>query len=133
MTAKDVLDGGFRKVSQNGYCFISAVFFNPKTGEEFSTCVRDYDYSDCSRDNDELYYMPIDEEAKRKWLHGKGFILKGDTVEVVKGKKVPIGTVGKVLDVYEVNDRYRRVVAWYVHIDGGHRTNVENCKVVVAV
>ena len=47
---------GFFKVKQDGGTFICATFFNPVTKEEFSECVRDYDYSDYSRDNDDLYY-----------------------------------------------------------------------------
>ena len=44
------------KVSPNdGGTFITADFFNPITGEEKNLCIRDYDYADCSRDNDELY------------------------------------------------------------------------------
>ena len=40
-------------------------FFNPCTLEEYSKCVRDYDYMDCSRDDDEAYYMEIDKNAER--------------------------------------------------------------------
>ena len=46
---------GFFKVKQSGGSYVVAVFYNPYTGETRSECVRDYDYGDCSRDNDELY------------------------------------------------------------------------------
>lgn len=59
------LPKGFYKVAQNGGCYISATFYNPDTKEVVSCCVRDYDYADCSRDNDELYYIEIDEEVKK--------------------------------------------------------------------
>ena len=82
---------GFFKVKQSGGSYVVAVFYNPYTGETRSECVRDYDYGDCSRDNDELYNMPIDEEVRSLWLHSQGQILAGDTVEVFKGRKVPRG------------------------------------------
>ena len=84
---------GFYKVSQSGGTYVTATFFNPCTLEEYSKCVRDYDYADCSRDDDELYYMDIDKNAERAWKHHNGEILWGDEVKVVKGRKVPIGTI----------------------------------------
>ena len=93
------LPNGFYKVAQDGSCYISATFYNPSTKEIISCCVRDYEYSDGSRDNDDLYYMEINEEVKRKWLHDKGIILAGDVIQVIKGRKVPIGTITKIVTV----------------------------------
>lgn len=118
---------GFKKVAQSGGSYVVATFYNVLTGETKTACVRDYDYSDCSRDNDELYNMPIDEEVRRLWLHSQGHILEGDTVEVVKGRKVKIGTVGKVTGKRDIKDRYGRLVAVYVILDTGESTNVANC------
>ena len=59
---------GFFKVNQSGGSYVTAEFYNPTTGETRSECVRDYDYGDCSRDNDELYNMPIDKEVRTLWL-----------------------------------------------------------------
>ena len=39
---------GFYKVCQSGGTYVTATFFNPCTLEEYTQCVRDYDYSDCS-------------------------------------------------------------------------------------
>ena len=44
---------------KSGGSYVTAEFYNPTTGETRSECVRDYDYGDCSRDNDELYNMPF--------------------------------------------------------------------------
>jgi len=90
---------GFFKVDQSGGSYVTAEFYNPTTGETRSECVRDYDYGDCSRDNDELYNMPIDKEVRTLWLHSRGQILAGDTVEVVKGRKVPRGTIATVKSI----------------------------------
>lgn len=118
---------GFFKVAESGGTFVTNTFYNPTTGETVSGCVRDYDYSDRSRDLDELYNLPIDEANRVKWLHSRGQILTGDVVQVVKGRKVPLGTVGKVYKMYPYHDKYGRKVADYVCIEGGYRTNVNNC------
>lgn len=125
---------GFYKVAQSGGTFITATFYNPETDEEITTCVRDYDYMDRSRDNDDLYDMPIlDEENPvfRKYAHKHGRFLKGDTVFVFKGRKVPIGYSGKVARVKEIRDRYRRWVADYIVFEDGQQTNVNNCILVM--
>ena len=121
---------GFYKVAQDGGTYVVATFYNPVTNESISKCVRDYDYADCSRDNDELYYMDIDNEARIKWLHSKGVILVGDVVEVVKGRKIPVGTVARVTDKKPYKDRYGRTQAIYLYFDNGMRTNEENCKLM---
>lgn len=124
------MENKFYKVGQAGGTFIVAYFYNPVTQETRSECVRDYDYYDCSRDNDELYYMPIDEEAAELYRKHCGIIAAGDVVRVVKGRKVPIGTVAKVLRVYDFNDRYGRAVARYAVLDNGMKTSVYNCEIV---
>lgn len=124
---------GFFKVAQSGSSFVVATFFNPVTNEEFSKCVRDYDYEDGSRDDDELYYMPIDEEARRAWLHTKNIFSPGDTVFVFKGRKLPVGTVGTVKDRRPYRDRYGRTVAYYLYFEDGTRTNESNCILVSPV
>ena len=121
---------GFYKVKQSGGSYIVAYFFNPATKETISTCVRDYDYFDCSRDNDELYYMPIDQAAAELYRKHIGIIAAGDTVRVVKGRKVPIGTVARVARVFDYRDCYGRTVATYAVFDDGRKTSVSNCEIV---
>lgn len=123
-----MLKNEFYKVDQGAGTYIVATFFNPTTGESYRKCVRDYDYADCSRDNDELYYMPINEEARRAYRHSLGHILEGDEVEVVKGLKVKIGTTGTVKRIRAVYDHYGRWVADYAVLEDGQSTNITNCK-----
>ena len=92
--------------------------------------LRDYDYDDGSRDNDELYYMQINEEVRTIYLHDNGIILAGDTVKVVKGRKVPIGTIAKVVSLTEYKDRYGRFQCIYANLDNGQRTNLYNCELL---
>ena len=121
---------GFYKVDQRGGSYVVAVIYNPVTGESEERRVRDYEYSDCSRDDDELYYTPIDHNARRLWLRSMGVIQQGDTVEVIRGRKVRVGTVGEVAAVKPVHDRYGRWVADYVYFADGQRTNVTNCRLL---
>ena len=125
-----MLENKFYKVNQTGGSYVVALFVNPVTWKSYTVCVRDYDYSDCSRDNDELYHMPIDEEAADAWRKHIGIVEAGDTVKVVKGRKVPLGTVAKVTRVYDYKDRYGRVVAVYAVLDNGQKTSVYNCEII---
>ena len=118
---------GFFKVEETGGTFVVATFFNPETKEETSCCVRDYDYGDCSRDREDLYQLPINKEVRRLWQHHNGVILPGDTVRVVKGRKVKIGTVAVVKEIRDIYDCYRRPVATYAYFENGQRTNITNC------
>ena len=126
-----MLENRFYKVEQSGGSFVTAALFNPVTLEEDVEVVRDYDYADCSRDNDELYYMEIHKEAERVWKHHHGQVLVGDVVEVVKGRKLPIGYTGVVKKVSPIYDRFGRWCADYVYFEEyGKRTNVTNVKII---
>lgn len=122
--------GGFYKVAENGGTLITNIFWNPETNEQRSISVRDYDYSDGSRDIDELYYMPIDEAMRKNWLHSNGVILEGDTIKVIKGRKVPIGTIARVEKIKPYYDKYHRFLCDYVYLDNGAKTSKENCILV---
>ena len=129
---QNMMENKFYKVSHDGGTLVTGMFFNPITMEEKSEVLRDYEYSDCRRDNDELYYMEIDEEVKRIWKHHHGAILEGDVVEVVKGRKIPIGYIGTVRKIYPYHDRYGRWVADYVYFTDGQKTNIDNCILKIA-
>ena len=120
----------FRKVSQTGGTYVTALFVDPETWETKSVCVRDYDYDDCSRDNDELYYMEIDREAEELYRKHLNIVAVGDTVEVVKGRKIPHGTIAKVAKVYDWKDCYGRVQTRYAVFEDGRKTSVYNCKII---
>lgn len=122
---------GYFKVAQDGGTFITATFYNPATGDEIVECVRDYDYFDKSRDNDELYFMAIDENARRDWLHRYNIFSPGDTVMIFKGRKLPVGTVATVKSRKPYRDRYGRTVAYYLYFENGTRTNENNCILVL--
>lgn len=125
------MENKFYKVSHEGGTFVTGWFYNPVTGEEKSEVLRDYDYSDGSRDNDELYYMDIDEQARIMWLHSHGIICVGDTVEVIKGRTIEHGTVARVKDKKAYRDKYGRTQAMYLYFDDGRKINEDNCKLII--
>lgn len=117
---------GYYKAAQTGLSLITATYYNVHTRETLDFTVRDYDYSDCSRDNDPLYYDPIDPTAQRMYLHDRGLLLAGDMVTVIKGRKVPVGTVARITRIRPIYDRFGRHVADYADLDNGKATNVNN-------
>ena len=130
-----MLNNEFYKVDMTGGTLVVARFYNPVTHETKSEVARDYDYSDCSRDNDAVYDMAINREARdayRKYLSAKdgGHVEAGDVVEVFKGRKIPIGTVAKVERVFDWKDQYGRVQTTYAVFEDGRKTSVYNCRIV---
>ena len=130
METREFLAKGFKKVAEDGGTYVVAKFFNPTTNEVVTECTRDYDYADGSRDNDILYYLPIDEDARKLYDRYRGVINVGDTAEVIKGRKVPIGTKGVVKYINDLKDKYGRWIATYVYFEDGQKTNIANCKLV---
>lgn len=122
-----MLEKGFYKIAQSGGSYVVATFYNPDTKEVKTKGVRDYDYSDCSRDDDELYYMPINEDVKRVYLHDNGCILVGDMAKVVKGRTIEHGYIGKVVNRREYTDKYGCWLADYIYFEDGRKINVANC------
>lgn len=124
---------GYRKVLHEGGTFVFGGFYNPETKDFTTRCIRDYDYSDCSRDDDDLYYMEIDEEAVRKMKHDQGFILEGDLVVVYKGRNVRIGTIGYIREIKPWKDKYGRTQSYKVTLSGGERTYLHNVRLLEAM
>jgi hypothetical protein len=59
-----------------------------------------------------------------------GQIVKGQTIEVVKGRKAPIGTTGVVFWVADLPDQWEVTKVGFVDADGNkHFINIKNVKV----
>lgn len=134
-----MFENRFYKVNQEGGSYVVGLFVNPITWETKRETLRDYDYDDGRNDNDELYYMPIDEEVKeayRKHLaltsgdDGGWFAAPGDVVEVFKGRKIPVGTVAKVARLWEYKNSYGRLLTRYAVFEDGRKTSVDNIRVI---
>ena len=123
---------GFYKVNEDNGGVCVATFYNPQTKENFTKIVWDIDDTRLDRDeeNAKWRFLPINMEVRAEYLHSLGCILIGDTVEVFKGRKVPIGTVGRVEAKRRIKDRYGRVHGMYVVLDNGMRTNEENVHLI---
>ena len=99
---------GFFKVNENNGGVNVCTFFNPETKEEFSKIVWDID-NDRLLEDDEiqiLRYLTIDNDAVIAWKHFNNAFVVGDNVEVIKGRKVPKGTILKVFWIGE-RDTYK--------------------------
>ncbi len=123
---------GFYKVAEDNGGVCVGYFFNPDTKESFSKIVWDID-NDRLLDDEEiqiLRYLPINETIRKAWKHYNGEILEGDTAEVFKGRKMPIGYTGIVKAIRPFYDRYGRWQANYIYFADGQKTNYNNCKLI---
>ena len=124
------MENRFYKVTHEGGTLVTGMFFNPVTKEEDYRVLRDYEYEDCSRDNDEWYKMPIDEEAFREWKHHHGEILQGDKAKVIKGRTIEHGFIDTVKNIHKLKDKYGRYIATYIYFNDGRKINIKNCELV---
>lgn len=125
---------------------IKCTLYNPDTKKVVNFIVDDYEYAYgdglINRDYDlqTLEYirqLQIDSEALK---HYKKHVLKvaqdeieiGSKVEVIKGKKYPIGLQGTVkkLYTYIVPNTYGKVQVEYVILETGEKINVKNLKLI---
>lgn len=125
------MEDGWRKVSEKGGSYVVALLYNVVTGESASLCVRDYDYQDCSRDCDFWYYAPIDKAAYEAYCRKNAIIYPGASVMVIKGRKIPLGTLARVERIKPITDRHGRCVADYAVFSDGRSTNINNCIMVL--
>lgn len=103
---------GFYKVTCTGYSIIYAVLFNPETKEIKKVLESDSD--DFRNDNAELMNLNCNNgNIYEKYLDTLKRIRKGCIVEVVRGRKVPHGIIGKVFYMKEMSFNY------------GHKTTVK--------
>lgn len=121
---------GFYKVNIDNGGVCVCTFFNPDTLESFQKITWDIDNDRLLEDEkiQILRYLPLNENIRRIWQHHNGIILVGDTVQVYKGRKMPIGYIGKVKTIRPFYDRYGRWQANYIYFEDGQRTNTNNCK-----
>ena len=120
---------GFYKVAEDNGGVCVGTFWNPDTKESFTKITWDIDrpYINDNEEIEILRYLPINAEIRKAWLHEAGVIQVNDTIKVVKGRKVPVGTIAKVINKKPYKDRYGRTQAIYLYLNNGMRTNENNC------
>ena len=124
-TSGRLMRDGWRKVAESGGSYSIATLFNVNTAESASVCV--YDYDDPRNEDDFWRNVAIDKDARLAWNKANGVVAEGLMARVVKGRKVPLGFVGRVAKIRKVYDRYDRWVANYAVFEDGTSTNVTNC------
>ena len=74
-----------------------------------------------------LWNLPRANEEQRNYYRLRhGFLLEGDSVKVVRGRKLPIGMTSKIkgFNIYQVTDSSVRIP--YVILEGGKKTRIRN-------
>ena len=140
----DFLDNykGYKKIMHTGGSLIRCILYNQNTKKVVNFIVDDFEYSygdgliNYDYDLETLEYirrMQIDSEALK---HYKKHVLKeiteGSQVEVVKGKKYPIGLRGTVQKFYTyiVPNSYGKIQVEYVILETGEKINTKNIKLI---
>lgn len=82
-------------------------------------------FHECSPDED----YKAQQAAVVAKAQASGTVIKGVTVEVFKGRKVPIGTIGKVFWVATKTDGYGTIKVGLIDSDGTkHYTAIDNVR-----
>jgi hypothetical protein len=123
---------GFYKVNEDNGGVCIGTFYNPATKESFTKITWDIDNIRLEDDDyiQTLRYLPLNKDARKEWLYNNGIIQEGDKVEVVKGRKVPLGIKATVTMIKPYYDCHHRWQCDYVYLDNGMKTNINNCKIV---
>lgn len=120
---------------------IKCTLYNPNTKQVVNFIVDDneYTYGDglINRDYDLetleyiRYHMKIDLEALKHYQkHVLQEITEGSRVEVIKGKKYPIGLQGTVKKIYTYIVPHTHKEVQYAILESGEKINVKNLKVI---
>ena len=133
---------GYKKIMHTGGSLIVCKLYNPNTKKvaDFTVDDYEYDYGDglINRDYDlqtleYIRHMLIDPEALKHYkIHVLKEITEGAQVEVVRGKKYPIGLRGTVKEIYTyiVPNTYNKVRVQYAILNSGEKINVKNLKLI---
>ena len=128
------------------------IFYNPDTKDIGAYCETDWDREglddfynrtvssisvcDCPVEvgmdyNKQCEIAIAEENLRRKAERFKqGIISEGDTIEIIKGRKLPIGAQKVVQEFRPWTDCYGRVQTIYAVFTDGTKTNVNNCKLI---
>ena len=133
----------YKKIMHTAGSLIKCILYNPNTKKVVSFVVDDYEYTYgeglINRDYDLetleyiRYNMQIDSEALKHYeKHVLKVITEGSRVEVIKGKKYPIGLRGTVkkLYTYIVPNTYNKVRIQYVILETSEKIDIKNIKLI---
>jgi len=130
---------GFFKVRSGCECrgaYIIETFYNPVKNEIREQLVHNLDDYELNRHYEVLYNMPYCTDMQvnayyikedRRIKHSNGVLLAGDIAKIVKGRKLPIGSLKKFAEIQKWRDRFGRVQTYYAVFTDGTRTNIDNC------
>ena len=132
----------YKKIMHTGGSLVRCTLYNPETKKVVNFVVDDYEYAYgdgfINRDYDlqtleYIRHMQIDPEALKHYkIHVLKEITEGAQVEVVRGKKYPLGLQGTVkkLYTYTVPNTYNKVRVQYAILETGEKINTKNLKLI---
>ena len=72
----------------------------------------------------------MDKVLLKIYNYDNNIITEGQLVEVVKGRKIPIGYIGEIKKIYPYMDKYGRVQNYIAYFKDGNKTNIANLKII---
>ena len=128
----------FYKVAHNVGSLVQVILFDPDTTEVRSITVDDQEAQFqgqglCSNlpveELNRFANMPIDKQARKKYLRFKGIISITDVVKVIKGRKYAKGTLIAVKELYTF-DTGRGQKIPYIYGTNNEKISQYNCELV---
>lgn len=101
----------------------------PINWEGYLILLSDGTFERIEYDDLENYQMASNSEVKEYWQR-KGYLYVGDTVEIIKGRKIAIGEI-KIIDSFkyiEIPGTYGKKKCTYVIFKDGTACNINNVK-----
>ena len=130
---------GYSKIKVSAGSLSTHYFYNAETKETIHIITDDKEYGyrkgmtsqDFTWEElDIIEKMPIDGETLKIYNYDNNIICEGQLVEVVKGRKLPIGYKGIIKKIYPYKDKYGRVQSYTAYFEDGNKTNIDNLKII---
>ena len=129
----------YSKIKEGSGSLSTHYFYNAKTKHllHIITDDKEYGYREgltsqefTWEELDLIEKTPINKEALKIYNFDNNIIMEGQLVEVVKGRKMPIGYKGIIKKIYPYKDRYGRVQIYTAYFEDGQKTNIDNLKIL---
>lgn len=130
---------GYSKIKVSGGSLSAHYFYNANTKHFISIITDDQEYGYRGgltsqeftwEELDLIEKIEIDQEVLKIYNFDQNIIAEGQLVEVVKGRKMPIGYKGIIKKIYPYKDKYGRVQSYTAYFGDGNKTNIDNLKII---
>lgn len=132
---------GYHKINDACNISLNTVYmYNPITKDlkHIITDDKDYPYGEGALLNreyttaelDNLWRMPIDKEVLKQYNLDNNIPFVGAKIEVIKGRKYPIGTQDIIIKLYDYKDKFNRFICRYAETENGLKISTQNIKLI---